>query len=420
MKIYHNLLISLLLLPVTAWSEEQPPPDTQMPPVDPEKVLFIRDKDVIGSSLAKKGGAWHFRSALQRIAGDNPDGTPVDVDQFAVKWFDTWATNDHIEEVEGQEKVEDTFAKRPWVAEALKKAWAEDRIRLIAIVNRLDLTKFPDNDASQPPLRLGEGRFIYEIMKDGTTSEPFTIIFEYRLPGDTTFESLKQWAKDWQQLDRFPSFDETYRTELKNLTDQFSKHGTLNQIRTNEFLDVPQGQKHEWELREFHFDATRRIIKQGAVAVTPAIEFDGSDKLKDFIRDNLAGIIAGKHEAVPAKLGGAVSPVATPSFSWKTFQSADSAELQRAGFIVSFNTCSGCHAGDTGTLFQHIGRNAPDLSPFLKGEITLAQKLPGQPNTAHDEMKIRAQMLRDFMNDPSTFDDPVLKGNIKSRANRVH
>jgi hypothetical protein len=67
-----------------------------------------------------------------------------------------------------------------------------------------------------------------------------------------------------------------------------------------------------------------------------------------------------------------------------------------------------------------VGKNAPDLSPFLKGPITLKQKLPGQASTTHDEMQIRADMLREFLSGPSAFDNPVLKANIKARATRVH
>src|SRR5687768_13543782 len=117
--------------------EEKPTPGAEEK-IDPAKELFIIAPEVINSDRAKKkDGPWHVRGALQRIAGNNADGTPVDVEGFAKAWFKTWADDEAIE------GVDDAIVKRPWVADALAKAWQEDRIRLIAIVNRIDLTKFP-------------------------------------------------------------------------------------------------------------------------------------------------------------------------------------------------------------------------------------------------------------------------------------
>jgi len=382
--------------------------------IDPAKELFIIAPEVINSDRAKKkDGPWHIRGALQRIAGNNADGTPVDVESFAKAWFKTWADDEAIE------GVDDAIIKRPWVADALSKAWQEDRIRLIAIVNRIDLTKFPNNDPTQPPIMLGEGRFVYEVMKDATNSEPFTLIFEYRLPGDSTLATLQQWAKDWHKLGKSATIDEEYLKTLEGITNRYSAHGTLNQVRSNEFLDRTDGQPKLWELREFHFDAAKQKLKHARVNLTPAFKLKGTPKLQDFVRATADSIIGGRHETIPMELVGATAP--TPfQFTWNIFDNQATPDLQRAGFIVSFNSCNGCHSADTGTLFQHIGKNAPDMSPFLKGPVQLAQKLPGQNSTEHNEMEIRKQMLQEFLAGPSAFDDPVLKANVKARASRVH
>jgi hypothetical protein len=379
-----------------------------------KKELFITDSAVLTACASKKDGPWHIRGALRRIAGKKPDGTPVDVDQFASAWFNTWAEN---QEVAG---VPDTFQKRPWVAQALKDAWAADRIRLIAIVNRMDLARFPNNDPTQPPISLGEGRFIYEVMASATNPEPFTIIFEYRLPGELTSATLRGWARDWHHLGSFAAFNDDYRSHLQEITNRFSAHGTLNQIRTNEFLDVPAGQARLWEMREFHFDSSTTSLKQVTTKLTPAIELTGDARLKEFVRANADAFINGGSPTLPSELASAVAPVPAPSFKWTLFDDNQANELRRAGFIFSFNTCNGCHAGDTGTPFQHIGARAPSRSDFLNREITLAHPLPGQNSTAHNEMQIRADMLRDFLRDVSGFDNPKLKANVRARAKRVH
>jgi hypothetical protein len=378
--------------------------------VNNEKELLIMAREVVTSLRAtEKTGHWHIRTALQRIAGEG-----VDVNAFAKAWFKTWADN---ETVTG---ANDRFLKRPWVAEALQTAWDNDNIQLVAILNRIDLARFPDGEPTTEPSALGEGRFVYEVR--GATG-PLTIIFEYGLPGEKTRASLNQWAKDWRALGSIPSaggnqFSEEFLKALQALTDKFSAHKTLNQIRTNEFL-TPDSGRQLWELREFHFDNGRLV--QAPVAVTPAFKHNDTPELKAFIEMNEDGILEGQHSSIPVPLIGAVSPVPGQGFTWRS-----GGAPARASFIVSFNTCSGCHAGDTGTRFQHIGAAATESGPttsiskFLKGPITLAQPLPEQVDTVHDEMGIRAKLLIKFSGDLRKFDDPKLRADVKARANRVH
>jgi hypothetical protein len=387
-------------------------------PVVKAKELFIIAPAVMNDVRAQPGGAWHIRGALQRIVGAGQD-----VEAFAQAWFATWANNDSVP------GSSETFGKRPWVTTALQQAWTANRIRLIAIVNRLDLARFPDGDTSRPPTSLGEGRFVYEVLDAGGQSLPFTIIFEYGLPstGDA-LAAVRQWARDWHALGRSQlgaanAFPAQYLAELQAITDRYSAHGTLNQIRANEFLPVAVGR--QWEMREFHFDATTTRLVQVPVLLTPALANNNQPALATFLNGNQADIIAGNPVPIPGALQAAVSPVPSPGFSWNAPGTG-----ARPTFITSFNTCSGCHAGNTGTLFQHIGANAPAMSPFLSGGIPLAQPLPPAANTltTHDEMSERSRMLADLAGDapaPPVTPAPPLPGTdipslFKARANRPH
>lgn len=394
-----------------------PPPATESHPVVGAKELFITAPAVLNDARAQAGGPWHVKSALQRIAGPG-----ADVEAFAQAWFATWTTNTALPGV-----TDPDLTPRAWVSAKLQEAWANDRIRLIAIVNRLDLTRFADADITKDPLALGEGRFVYEVRDSGNVRLPFTIIFEYGLPapGGVTAAQAERWGKLWHALGRpalgnETSFPPAYLAELQAITDEYSATGTLNQIRTNEFLPPPAAARL-WQLREFKRQGSPARLVQTPVAVTPAFVHNDTPALAGFINANTGAIESAGLTAVPAALQAAVSPVPDPGFKWR----AAGATSARAVSILSFNTCSGCHAGDTGTLFQHIGANAPDLSPFLSGPITLDHPLPGKPTAQHDEMGERRKLLAALARDiplvtDESFQPEDLNAILRSRANRPH
>lgn len=400
-------------LQLTIASDVPPPPSHA---VVSEKELFIVNSRVLNAPQAQRGGSWHIRQALQRIAGAGED-----VDVFADAWFATWTTNVSLPE------VDERFRARPWVTAALRDAWRNDRIQLIAIVNRIDLTRFPNNDSTQPPTQLGEGRFIYEVLGAQQQPLPFTVIFEYGLPmvGDPA-SALASWAQRWHALGRSDlgapnEFPDQYLAELEQITDEFSAHGTLNQIRSNEFL-VPSTGGRLWELREYHFDSGARRLAQRPVKLTPGISSDNTTQLTAFIQGNESDILGGVPVEFPRELRAAVSPVPNPSFTWRAPNVGD-----RALFNMSFNSCSGCHAGDTGTLFQHVGVNAPTLSAFLRGPIQLRQPLPpgSNQNRTHDEMGQRRMLLADFAGDApvgisSARAADIVSQLLKARSGRPH
>ncbi len=348
------------------------------------KELVLDAAAILNSVHAQPGGDWHIRQSLARIAGPG-----VDVDAYAASWFSTWATNVRVD------GSDDRISPRPWVAQALRDAWRGDRIHLIAIVNRLDLAQFPGGDLSLDPTSLGEGRFVYEIRDAAGTRLPLSLIFEYALPREGGMrDSLTAWARRWHALGRAAlgdatSFPSAYFDELLDITARFSATGQLNQIRSNEFLDNPTGPQPDWELREFHAVTGPSRLVQVAVAATPAFSLNNTPALARLIRDQESAILAGNALALTPAQRGAVSPVPF-GFRWEA-----PGAPERALFVASFNSCSGCHAGNTGTLFQHLGARAPSGSPFMNGAITLAQPLPPLSNAllTHHEIEIRARVL---------------------------
>lgn len=378
------------------------------------KELFILHPNVLQAAQSRSH-PWHIRTALARIAGGR------DVDQFAEAWFQLW---EDTKQVPGADEV---VQPRRAVADALRNAWKNDRIRLIAIASRMDLARFPDSDRTQPPDTLGEGRFIYEVLDAQNRPLRCTLIFEYALPLKPGLDprlALRDWAQRWHALGR-PEFGSpteapaAYLTALQSLTDEFSAHGNLNQIRSNELLDGGP-----WELREFHFSKTNGNLFAAPVHLTALADSNDKADLAAFVNQNAAALEAGRPIHLVPSLQGAVSQVPSPSFKWNINAAP------RPAFNFAFNTCSGCHAAATDTFFQHVGvsvQTPGGVSPFLSGEITLEQPLPPLDNTGtkHNEMQERRDVLAEFADDLPPFStkatsEKVVSKILKSRVNRPH
>jgi hypothetical protein len=120
--------------------------------------------------------------------------------------------------------------------------------------------------------------------------------------------------------------------------------------------------------------------------------------LVDFINANEAGILARNYDTpliLPDGtpfLGGGANMVA--STRWNGPRTGPFVNSNEARHIFSLNTCSGCHARETGTGFFHI-RPAPfGASPNLSGFLTGIDVLdPVDRVTIHhfDDLARRAQ-----------------------------
>ncbi len=378
-------------------------------PVDSTKELLIVDPAVIQGPMSKSGGAWHFRSVMQRLAGDG-----ADVDAFAKAWFELWAAEQHV----GPNK-QFAVPPAPEAVGALLEAWQGDGFKLLAIVNRIDLTRFKDGNLSQVE-RLGEGRLVYEV-----AGRSFTIIVEFGLPvrnGEPLGDALRRWAVAWHALGESGLSVGEYTQSLAGLVAEFSTGAHLNQVRTNQLM----GGNLPWHLREFHLENGRMAQAQTAQSPDPATM--NAEELRRYIDDNTSGILSGVFE-VPADLVGGISKDGD--------RVNPGAKSERARFVVSFNTCIGCHTGLETTIqpFQHImgfsANSAASLSNFMKGEVEAANPanhFPGTSSPRHDEMNIRRMLLQQFSGDVSHDDVKggeaarvrAVRDAIQARTSRVH
>jgi hypothetical protein len=288
--------------------------------------------------------------------------------------------------------------------------------RLTAIINRLDLGATATGVSgyggatSSRPVDAGELRFIFNIVQPnpwgaGTEAtcgiKAATVIFEYGVP-ITGCSNVVQWARDWTKLNTFGGFNASYLAHLQTLTESVVLHGkaptkgnknALNQLRTNE---IPLGGM--WELREFTLTdenpalgtdtPSNGLLRRHTVAQTP------NDGAFPFIGDptNNAFVLGPVKATVPAAVGplpancssghtvpysfaggpyrGGNSLVPNAGTHWRAFGAnfADPRDVC-ARHQFSLNTCSGCHGGDTLTLFTHVttGSIPVTMSNFLTG-----------------------------------------------------
>jgi hypothetical protein len=275
-------------------------------PIVPERELFIRDVGVVedalrtqwtGGSGDPRDGAWSFGRLMAKMSG------PVPPEDFVRSWLAHWET---AQTVNGQ-----TVPARTAILSQVTNAWprrADGKLdltraplRLLAIVNRVDLRDLSLGSA-------GEGRFVFGVLGPSGQSLPFTVILEYDLPAQTRAD-VKAWAQRWHQLGTLVPGTAEYNAALQDITDRFTapnaapgrpNGSALNQLRTNEIaLASP------WQLREFRLDAASGELRQGTVALTPAVSFPGSDTLATFINDNTPLLLDGGVPAVPLQLNGA-------------------------------------------------------------------------------------------------------------------
>jgi hypothetical protein len=416
------------------------------------KSLFITDPAIVQdpartwdpcTGVGTPGGDWTFAHFIREMA--NGSGfTPEDfVTAWLSQWLNSYVVNGDI--VPARTQMFNQVIQ-PWatasgsVASLTVDPFTGQNVLslsqpldldlapfpLLSIVNRIDLGKTSTGGGTYNPSGMpstpGELRFIFGVVQPnpwgaGTNAtcgrKPFTVIFEYGVPGNSCNEVVA-WAQKWTQLQLFSTFSAAYKAQLNVMTEDVVKHGVglgkgnlsaLNQIRTNEVAlagwgcgGPPAGQ---WELREFTLTnetpaantdtPVSGLLHRHTVARAPddnTFSAAGDATVDAFMAAQVVPAAATvpscttiANYAVPFAYPTAATPFRggnsfmNPSF-WKTTLPLNSHNAC-ARHQFSFNTCNGCHRGETGTnggpgntAFTHIDpMSAPPvpLSKFLTG-----------------------------------------------------
>ena len=386
--------------------------------------------------------AWTFARLMSDMA--NPALTGVTASEFTLRWLEMWATDQTVnnQTVPARPNI-NALILDPWKANSNFAVTGELAMhlapfKLIAIVNRMDLGGSTGYGASDA----GEGRFVFVALDANCNPVTnFTVIFEYKIniKGCT---NIRAYAKEWYDLKNMVLGSPAYNAALETITDRFALPNTnpanpngssISQIRTNE-----NALHHEWELREFVIcnpaDSTLtpcadNHLVETTVKMEPASRYNrfegaGAPDMKilaDWANLNSPAIRAfsydvPREEALQPFLAGH-SPVPNPStvFDGQAGPGAGFITDDSTRFVLSLNTCKGCHAGETNTFFQHILPSpihglSPGLSGFLTG-ITVTdpvRPIGGPPHNRQfadlDRRAVELQQLANGFCKPTIFE----------------
>lgn len=379
-----SLMLAALSIGVATTARAQSCPSVE---VDIDKELMIRNVGVVEDAARTQGdGVWSFKHLMESMAPSAADA-PALVETM----FSSWLTDQTIN---GQ-----AVAARAGVAHLVLDSWprvagaldlSQAPVRLLAIVNRLDVRNLARGQA-------GEGRFVFGVLDANGASTQFTLILEYRLPAASEADVL-EWANLWHGLGAFDSGSADYNASLEVITERFAGRdadpngingSALNQLRTNELA----GGDTVWELREFALGGSG-LLEPATVKQTPDISLQDSQAVADFVNQNESAVLAERHtvpdtfEGLSFLGGSAITP-------FGTFWPGTGISNNEARHKFSLNTCNGCHAGETNTVFLHVSPRAPGeqapLSGFLTGE-DVTDPVDGSSRTFSDLARRKADM----------------------------
>ncbi len=386
-------------------------------PILADKSLMITDIGVVEdptrtfkpcdftAAAGNPNGVWTFGELMRQMASPSPGSIANDAATitFITNWLNTWSVpntvnGDNIparniisvmntwQSLSDQANLAAGNPVGPLLVERCP-------FRLMAIVNRLDLRGSSGYGFSDA----GEGRLVFCALDNVCNSREFTVIFEYGI-NKKKCEAVKSFGQEWANLSD-PALGigtPAYNAALEAIILQFTQSGTnvakpnqssINQVRTNEIaLAAP------WELREFNL-TTAGSLSIVDVKMEPARKFNTklpnaqTQFLADYANTNEADILANTYEIPLVHLGtdfrggaahtqfpptGAVNVAGNTPHHWDGRPIAPHLiNNDDARHILSLNTCSGCHGGETQTFFTHIdptGFGAPaGLSGFLTG-----------------------------------------------------
>jgi hypothetical protein len=389
--------------------------------IDRDRSLMMTATDVVEDGMRSfdsctgagaRGGAWSFGHLMRELA----HGTGHTPEEFTLHWLSSWQVPDTVNDW----PVDPRHHQLQHFIDGWRRLSPQGVLdieyfpaRLLAIVNRPDLA-----DGFGAGGSAGEGRLVFGLIlnseNDGCIPLGFTVVFEYEFPADSCME-VKAWQQRWKDLDQFDDTDD-YNLALESVTRAFTDHGSnpgqlpnassLSHLKTNE--DVLGS---DWQMREFRLGETG-LLDLVTVNQTPANELNGLETLGDYLANNEADILADRHE-VPARFPddpdrflGAVSTTTFEGYFWSAPNVeglTDQAETRRK---FSLATCNGCHGGETGTPFTHIGhdgkRDMGDsawLSGFLRGK-TVTVPMSGGGTRRYEDLTEREIEMSELLSRP--------------------
>jgi hypothetical protein len=382
-----------------------------------EQSLLVRDTKVVEnpsrtfnpcSGVGTPMGKWTFGHLIKEMA--NEPVTGLDPSKIALGWLREWGVN---KTVNG-----DIIGRRP--EQPLLIPWEEAGggrnqpldlsmapFKLLAIVNRIDLW----DDLDQGGHGAGELRFVFGAVDLENNCAPldFTVIFEYQVPRETCQERVT-WAQMWARLSMLELGSQRYNAVLEALTERVVKAGanpnmlpnqsSLNSLLSNEsFL----GQARELRAFKLGDDIGRGTLVSVPVKQSPNDQLNRSATLVDYINQNEASILA-RNYTIPETFNGSPfqggANLVFPSTHWNGPRNGPLVNNNEARHIFSLNTCSGCHARETGIQgFAHI-KPAPfgtvaDLSGFMTG-IDVVDPVDRVTVRHFDELERRTLELEDI------------------------
>lgn len=398
-----------------AFSGAAPPPAF---PIRANKSLMITDVNVVEdptkifnpcdmnpATAGDPRGVWSFGELMRQMASPNPGAIASDAATvtFVLDWLNTWnapnvINGDNIpargigvvintwQTLSDQANIAAGNPVGPLLVERLP-------FKLTAIVNRLDLR----GNSGYGFSNAGEGRLVFCLLDANCNDREFNVIFEYGI-NKTACVDVKAFGQEWADLSD-PALvlgSPAYNNQLAAITLQFTQSGTntskphensINQVRTNEFVIGSP-----WELREFNLTTVGKL-EMVDVKMEPARKFNSKNPipetqdLANFANSNEADILANNYD-IPLLFGGVnfrggashtnfppTGPV-NVGFNTPSHWDGDVAapfliNNDDARHILSLNTCSACHGGETQTFFTHVDPapfgTAAGLSGFLTG-----------------------------------------------------
>lgn len=376
-----------------------------------EHSLMVTDKAVVEdpvrtfnacNNTGNPNGAWSFPHLITEMA--NTALTGIQPKDFLMKWLETWLTDQTVNS--------NVIAKRAQI-QVIIDEWKTASngtfdikfapFKLIAIVNRVDLRGNSGYGMSNP----GEGRFVFcavrcngQVITVFRDRGPFMVIFEYGIPKKTCTD-LRAFAKEWADLSNEVLGSPLYNKKLQNITDQFTKANadpakpngsSLNQMRTNEFAL----RADPWELREFNIDKASHLLVNVTTKQEPQTDFNQVHLplpnvpakvqiMANFINTHTPQVEANTYtveliEGGQPFLAGKAHTLDPSSYHWDGDPAAGPRHVNsdKARFVFSLNTCSGCHGGEANTgNFMHVAPGGISgvpaiLSGFLKGDPAMS------------------------------------------------